>query len=438
MYATALSNPIQELADRRTRPSTSDRECINLRTVQELQRLAGESTIYRQAPYNRARNRSNFHVSVAGATDGGAFSWYTTPARSSYDSMDEDEFDDVTANEHVVSIEGTRLDSSHLYDVYRQSPVSRSRQGFHALRRLPETATSPVFGLPAIQATPMGVAGPGASLPSVSSSSSTRPLPLSRAAGSSLVSRQHTLRRARPRVSEFSDFSARRRNVQRSSANEDPRTQDPSSAASLGINILPPVRSPLQTVPPIIPPPPSSSTSSISPASPHPPPDVMQAIAHNGTSLGRTPQGTSSSAMLDGEVAPGSNNFYSTALSNSLTRSNSFADRRLPIPRVFHSYVPPSGPDMLPHRSQLRDEPPMLRPMGHASEVEDFTTMFRDDFERDFGSWFSGNADEVVRPPVTGPSETSEQATAAGAVREASEPAANFPTPRSISPPENP
>lgn len=442
MYATSLSVPIQELADRQNRSNTSDRDCVNVQTVQELRRLADESSIYRQAPYNRVRNRSNFHVSVAGATDGGALSWYAAPTRSSYDSMDDDDYDDVSANEHVVSIEGTRLDSSHLYDVYRQGPLFRNRQAhtLHPIRDRNGVATGAMFGIPTVQATSSTVAGPGASLPSVSSSSSNRPAPLSRVPGSGFVSRPHHIRRARPRVSEFSDFTLRRRNVQRPSAIDDPRAQEPSSSTLEGINAVVSVRSPLQTVPPIIPPPPSSSTSPISPTSPPPPPDVLQVIAQNGpslTSVGRTSHGTSSSTVAEGDAAPGSNLFYSTALTNSLTRANSFSDRRLPIPRgVFHNYVPPPAPDALQYRPQFREEPSVLRP---PSEAELAAAMFRDDFERDFGVWFSSGADDTARPPNTGPVETtSAQQTIAGAVRETSEPAVNLPTPRSISPPENP
>lgn len=420
---------VKELADRQTRPSAPQRYHVNARTAQELHRLANESDIYHvpRAPYSRTRNRSNFHVGVANTADGQAVSWYARPAYP-YDSMDDDEFDDVTANEHIVSIEGARLDSSHLYDVYRQNSMANpsNRQAFHAVRRPVDNATGTLFGFP-IQASPPTAAIPGTSLPSVSSNSSTRPVPLVRVPTTNFTSRPHVVRRLRSsRAADFNDFSARRRNAQRTSASEDPRAQESSSSTSSSTSLLVPVRSPLQTVPPIIPPPPSASASSISPASPHPP--GPQIIVQHGPP-------SPLSAAGDGEVAPGSNIFYSTALSNSLARSNAFADRRLPVPRNLHNnYVPP--PELLPHRAPLRDESAVLRPIGHISDSDDFTAMFRDDFERDFGAWFTSGADDAAHTSSNGRLEmTIEQTRAA---QETSEAAANFPTPRSISPPENP
>jgi len=239
-----------------------------------------------------------------------------------------------------------------------------------------------------------------------------------------------------PRVTDFSDFAARRRSAQRTSANEDPRAQEPSSLTPSGTGVLAPMRSPLQTVPPIIPPPPSSSTSSTSPTSPHPLPAVPQIYVRHGPPSPPIGGGFDTAASIvgtlrDGSAAPGSNVFYSTALSHTLTRSNSFADRRLPVPRVLHNYVPP--PELLPRRTQ---------PQNHPTDMDDFTAMFRDDFERDFGAWFGSadNADESLGArggDVPAARTTGEQTGVAGATREMSEPAANLPTPRSISPPEN-
>lgn len=187
---------MQEVADRRTRPESSEKDRINARTSEALHELAGHS----RHSLPRFRHRQP-HVLSAEATG------------SNYDSADmleDEETDDFGMADGFGNMEGARIDSS-LYDVYNHRTVAPAVLGTRQMR-LPtiEAHRPPDFLAPSSRTmqTFTNVFGP------------SHPPPTGGRQYRQRVARQHIARHPPPIPSEYShpdfaDFTARRRTARR-------------------------------------------------------------------------------------------------------------------------------------------------------------------------------------------------------------------------------
>ncbi len=207
------------------------------------------------------------------------------------------------------------------------------------------------------------------------------------------TSRPHVVRRLRSsRAADFNDFSARRRNAQRTSASEDPRAQESSSSTSSSTSLLVPVRSPLQTVPAYHPATavrvcifnkPRVSASSRTA-------DYCSARASVTSVCSRRRRSCARLQYLLLNCAIKLASSFKCFRGQKASRSSKSSQQLCAASRTIASRAP------------LRDESAVLRPIGHISETDDFTTMFRDDFERDFGAWFTSGADDAAHSSSNG------------------------------------
>lgn len=176
----SITAPPQEVADRRTRSSAVDRRLISQHTADCLRTQAGTRHIYRQYTGWAARSRRP----------------YIQPAFSTAFS---DEEDDIAESAHPP--EGVRVNSD-LYDAYRPVEMqvelaqgtSHTRDPDRALEMILSPRPRPSSPPPPLMTARRPIVGP---------------------TSSSLV-RQNSIRRStRPRTTDFSDFTSRRRTLVR-------------------------------------------------------------------------------------------------------------------------------------------------------------------------------------------------------------------------------
>jgi len=198
---------VKEVAERRYRNHAADRGLIGDRTARSLRKLSSPASIYRE----RAPGRG------PGVRRGVDLAEYLSQPP---DELDVDEDDDELGSygSFVPVMEGSRH-NTELYDAYR-SQHSWSNSSAPYFLSFPH-ASPPVSSAP-----PPDAANDRILPPLVDASPPTRPTawPLSSSSGflHSTLSRQPSIRRpGRNRVSDFSEFTAARRNSTRQLAHDE-------------------------------------------------------------------------------------------------------------------------------------------------------------------------------------------------------------------------
>lgn len=191
------------MADRRTRPHSTDRRMISDRTARTLRTQASALHTYRDRRFAARRYTADFIL-------------HPDNERS---EDDEDEAADI-----LEASESSR-GAPALYDAYAAFRPSSTRfLPVDSADRLRTTVTSP---RPPTPPTPL-IGGDATSLPPPHPPSST-PLYLAPSGPSSALTRQRTLRRlARSRGADFNDFTSRRRSIvrQHTEASDPIRAED--------------------------------------------------------------------------------------------------------------------------------------------------------------------------------------------------------------------
>lgn len=316
-----------------------------------------------------------------------------TEDHSRYDSVDDDELEDAV--EGGNSIEGARIDSHHIYDVYRPSygPHYRREGQFLPSPWSSENADAERSSLELV------VAQSGGSF--------TRHLPygLGRrptinrdSTSATSLTRQPSIRRPRNRATDFNEFASRRRSAQRNSAMHSPEIPEPYTAWFL------PRRSPSREEPVI----------------PVPPPENMYDSSESEPSRVRS-------------------TLFEPPEPETETSRNVQADTPDVTENPWRDIAPPAPSSLISLSRNLRGEsqgfprlrrgglrPPESLLGGESMEAARAMASFADlpralsSFERDFGGYF--------------PDDATASANESGLNRQEREEATNLPTPRSISP----
>ncbi|KAH7887348.1 hypothetical protein F5I97DRAFT_1859688 [Phlebopus sp. FC_14] len=170
---------VKEVAERRHRQNAADRGLIADRTARSLRRLSSPASVYRERGPGRG----------TGGRRGVDLAEYLSQPPDELD-MDEDEDELGPYSAFVPFVEGARLNTD-LYEAYRS--------------HLPTESTNDRVLPPLVDASPP----------------SAWPLPSATGVAHSSLTRQASIRRAgRSRASDFSDFTAQRRNSARQLAQD--------------------------------------------------------------------------------------------------------------------------------------------------------------------------------------------------------------------------
>ena len=220
MHVTALSL-VQEMAERRMRPTSADRRLIADRSAKSLRMLATPLRIYRDrssvygAPPRRSVNLTDYP---------------TAPSDELEMEEDEEEFENAYGNA-AATVEGASL-NSEMYDAFGGSSHRWSSHPGLTMSRRTLAEESSAMASNSSDDNQL----PDALRPTVSYSTSpvTRPSPWSFPSNSSLFRTTTVRRPVRSRTVDFNDFTSRRRSSIRQGTTQDilaPRIDVPEDSS---------------------------------------------------------------------------------------------------------------------------------------------------------------------------------------------------------------